>query len=144
MNNIKNSIQSEFSPKKINIINPVSKHINTPWFHLCITIVIVLLLIFTVFHDFILGKSLYLFKDITDDSINITYPVLYYTLKYFHLEGFPLWSFSQGVGQDIMPTSLIYPFYWVVYAGGIHNVAYMMAWMEIAKILATAIIFFLS
>ena len=111
---------------------------NEFWLALGLTV----LLIIIIFNDFILGNSYYLFKDIGSDSINLALPQLTLLTKYLHTGGFPMWSFSQGMGQNIMP-SLSDPFNWIVIAFGTGNIAYGFIWMELIKMVLTAIFFYL-
>ena len=74
---------------------------------LLVTLLFVILIIFIIFHDFIISNKYYLFKDIGSDSINLLYPCFVYLSKYLRTEGFPLWSFAQGMGQEIMSIVLM-------------------------------------
>ena len=103
---------------------------------------LLLVLLGIVFFDFITGQRFYLFKDIGSDSINASFPYYVSLTKYINNEGFPLWSFDQGMGQEIISSSLVDPFYWVIYLFGSNHIAYGMIWMEITKIIVTAIVFF--
>jgi len=146
--------------KKKSIKKPVQRNIPTPkrplrqeksnvsvfskyltgkelWF----TLTLVAILILIIFHNFIFKQSYYLFKDIGSDSINISFPQLTLLAKYIKNEGFPLWSFAQGMGQNIMP-SIVDPFSWIVLLSGPENIAYGFIWMEIAKMVLTAIFFY--
>ena len=107
-----------------------------------ITIGLALILLFITFHEFIFGRLYYLFADVASDTITESYPFLYHVSCYIHSEGFPIWSFAQGMGQNIMSTSLCDPFYWIVYLSGAEHAAYAIIWMEIAKILLTALVFY--
>ena len=107
-----------------------------------ITIGFTLILLFIIFHEFIFGSLYYLFSDIGIDSIIEAYPFLYHVSCYMHSDGFPLWSFAQGMGQNIMSPSLCDPFYWIVYFSGTEHAAYAIIWMEIAKIVLTALVFY--
>ena len=107
-----------------------------------ITIGLALILLFITFHEFIFGRLYYLFSDIAIDTIIEGYPFLYHVSCYIHSEGFPLWSFAQGMGQNIMSPSLCDPFYWIVYLSGPEHAAYAIIWMEIAKIVLTALVFY--
>ena len=99
-------------------------------------------LLFIIFHDFIFGNLFYLFKDIGSDSLNIAYPNFVTVTKYIHTEGFPLWSFAEGMGQNTMPFSVGDPFCWIVYLAGSANTAYSIIWMESIKMVLTAIIIY--
>ena len=137
----KNSQVRKQDPKKEIKKESVFNHfISTKgiWLALGLTVMLIIIL----FYDFILGNSYYLFKDIGSDSINLALPQLTLLTKYLHTEGFPMWSFSQGMGQNIMP-SLSDPFNWIVIAFGTGNIAYGFIWMELIKMLLTAMFFFL-
>lgn len=109
---------------------------------LWISLGLVLMLIMIIFFDFITGNRYYLFKDIGSDSINAVYPQLVLLAKYIRQEGFPLWSFAQGMGQNIMPT-VGDPFNLIVMLGGADNAAYTMVIMELVKIVLISWLFFL-
>ena len=55
---------------------------------LWVTMGIVALLILVIFHDFLFGNSLYLFKDIGSDTINTFYPHFIYLYDHLRTEGF--------------------------------------------------------
>ena len=109
---------------------------------LWITLGLVSVLILIIFFDFIVGNKYYLFKDIGSDSINISLPQLTLLSKYIKSEGFPMWSFAQGMGQNIMP-SIADPFSWIVLLSGAEHIAYGFIWMEIIKMVLTATFFYL-
>ncbi|MFZ4520736.1 MAG: YfhO family protein [Bacteroidales bacterium] len=104
---------------------------------LWITLGIVSLMVLIIFSDFILGNKFYLFKDIGSDTINTFYPHFIYIRNYLRSEGFPMWAFAQGMGQNIQSGSINNPFYWIVYSGSAEAIAYRIIWMEIVKILLT-------
>ncbi len=140
------SKQSTKTPVK----KELSKTPTTPFFldpylqkhGLWITLGLVSLLILLIFHNFILGNVYYLFKDIGSDTVNQSFPIYKSLTKYLNSEGFPLWSFDQGMGQEIISTSLVDPFYWIIYFFGENNVMYGMLWTELTKIILTAFVFF--
>lgn len=108
---------------------------------LWIVLGLVSLLILIIFHKFIAGSAYYLFKDIGSDSINISLPQVTLLAKYLKTEGFPFWSFAQGMGQNIMP-SLADPFSWILLLFGAENIAKGFIWMELAKMVLTATFFY--
>lgn len=109
---------------------------NLPWMVFGITF----LLIFIIFHKFLLGNAYYLFKDIGSDTLNTFYPHFIHVSQYLKTEGFPLWSFAQGMGQNIQSISINDPFYFIIYLLFPNNIAYGIIWMEMIKIFLTAII----
>ena len=106
-----------------------------------VTTGVVISLIIVIFHDFIFANLYYLFRDIGSDSLNFTYPYLVSISNYLRKEGFPLWSFYQGIGQ-IVANGMNDPFTWIAYIGGSENVAYSMILIEITKILITSAVFY--
>jgi uncharacterized membrane protein YfhO len=95
-----------------------------------------------VFRNFLLGKYVYLYKDIGRDSINIAYPAFVHYADYLRSWGIPAWSFCQGMGQWIFPFSFNDPFNTILYCLGSQNIAYAMAYIEIFKILCAGMLFF--
>jgi len=100
------------------------------------------MLIVIIYFDFIIGNSYYLFKDIGSDSINISLPQLRYLTKYLQTDGFPKWSFAQGMGQNIIP-NVSDPFNWIAVAFGTNNIEYGFIWMEVVKIILTTTFIYL-
>jgi len=107
-----------------------------------ITMGLVSLLIIIIFHKFIVGNLYYLFKDIGSDSLNSFYPHLIYINHYLHTDGIPLWSFAQGMGQNVQSISINDPFYLILYLVSPGSLAYAIIWMEIAKMLATSLLMY--
>lgn len=138
---------------KTTVKSPVKKEIKkaapTPSFFdpymekhgLWITMGFVSLLLLIIFFEFIMGNKYYLFKDIGSDSINLALPQLTLLARHLHTDGFPLWSFSQGMGQNIMP-SLSDPFIWIIILFGPRNIAYGFIVMEMVKMVLTAFFFY--
>src|SRR6266705_617722 len=54
-----------------------------------------------VFHTFLLGDKVLLYKDIGADSINDSYPYFVHLSDYIRREGSPSWSFCVGMGQSL-------------------------------------------
>lgn len=77
------------------------------------------------------------------DSINDTYPNYVLISDYLRSDGIPKWSFNQGIGQDIFPFSFPDPFVSLLYMLGRNYLAYGIAYMELMKIFAAGIIFYL-
>ncbi|MEI7661278.1 MAG: YfhO family protein [Bacteroidota bacterium] len=109
---------------------------------LWITLGLVLLLIMLIFHNFIAGNAYYLFKDIGSDSINQAYPHFILLSKYLKSQGFPLWSFGQGMGQELLSSSVNDPFCFILCLLPPEQIAYSIIWMEIIKIVLTAVVFY--
>jgi hypothetical protein len=60
-----------------------------------------LLLSAIVFRDFLFGDSLLVYKDAGSDSVNDYYPSFVLLSDYVRSHGFPSWSFTAGMGQDL-------------------------------------------
>ncbi len=103
---------------------------------------VVALLAIVVFKDFLLYSSVYLFQDIGSDSINIVYPRIVHLADYIREEGFPGWSFNQGMGQNIYPYALSDPFSVLQFLFGRGGIPYGFAIIECIKILLTSVFFF--
>lgn len=119
-----------FDPEKSGIV----------FFILCTAIVCAC---FFVFKDYLLMQKVYLFKDIGSDSVNIYFPWLVHLSDYMLENGYPAWTFSQGLGQNIFP-------FWL---GDIFSVflslfiskpllPFSLVWMEVLKILLCGIFFY--
>jgi uncharacterized membrane protein YfhO len=96
-----------------------------------------------VFKDFLLLNKIYLFKDIGSDSVNGFYPNTYHVLDYLKTEGIPQWSFSRGMGQNIFPFSVSDPSLAIFYLFGRDSFAYGIVVVEVLKVAASGIFFFL-
>jgi uncharacterized membrane protein YfhO len=95
-----------------------------------------------VFHDYLFFKKAYLFKDIGSDSVNIAYPSIVHVLDYVRAEGIPMWSFNQGMGQNIFAATgdIFLP---IFYLFGRDNVGFSFAYVEVLKILVGGFFFYL-
>lgn len=100
------------------------------------------LIAFFIFRDYLLLTNVYLFKDIGSDTLNASYPTICMYADYLKQHGFPSWSFSYGIGQNILPFFLRDPFDIFLYYAGRDSIPYMIGWMEFAKVLLTAFFFF--
>jgi hypothetical protein len=110
--------------------------------HFCL-LLLISLIIFFIFKDFLLLKKTYLFKDIGFDSISYFYPTYYNLADYVAKEGFPLWSFYQGMGQNIFPVGYIDPFSLYIILMGKHFVYYSIFYAEVLKIFCAGFFFYL-
>lgn len=99
------------------------------------------LIIFFIFKDFLLLKKTYLFKDIGFDTISQFYPAYYHLADYVSKAGFPLWSFNQGMGQNIFPVGNIDPFSLYIILMGKHFVYYSIFYAEVLKIFCAGLFF---
>lgn len=97
---------------------------------------------FWVFKDFLLGKKVFLFKDIGSDTINVIYPSIKMTMDAITKDGFPKWSFQQGLGQYMAPFNLGNLFHWLIYLMGSENLPYSMGLVEFIKFLAAGLLFY--
>ena len=96
-----------------------------------------------VYWDFLVFSKLLLYKDIGSDTLNVYYPKYIHLADYLRNEGWPGWSFSQGMGQNIFPHSIGNPFELILILTGSENLIYGIAYVEVLKIFLAALLFFL-
>lgn len=99
-------------------------------------------LCFIVFHKFVLGNAVYLFKDIGSDTVNAFYPSFTNISQLLRESGIPGWSFEQGLGQNVFPFSLSDPTTYLLYLLGSDNLSFGIIWVEIFKIIGSGLLFF--
>lgn len=97
---------------------------------------------FWVMKDFLLGSKLYLFKDIGSDSLNQIYPFAKMTMANIKSNGFPKWSFQQGLGQYIASFNAGNPFHWLIYLMGESSLPYSIGLIEFLKFIIAGLLFF--
>jgi uncharacterized membrane protein YfhO len=94
-----------------------------------------------IFRDFLFGNSVLLYKDAGSDSINDYYPSFVHLSDYVRSNGFPSWSFSLGMGQDLAylagylilePVTLLRS----------QLIAHALVYQHLAKVLAAGLLFF--
>jgi uncharacterized membrane protein YfhO len=101
-----------------------------------------LVVCYIVFSDFISLKKVYLFRDIGSDSLNIYFPWLAGTSDYLKTESGLGWSFSQGMGQNLFPTSIGDFFSNFLTYFDKSKIPYGLVFVEITKILLTGFVFY--
>lgn len=116
------------------------------WIYLVLTFCIA----WFIFQDYLTGKFIYLFKDIGSDSVNFNYPQWIYLQKYLSTEGFPGWSFKQGMGQSyygIGPAfglGLMGPFVLFISWMSPEQIPYLIIWFEVFKMICGGLFFMLA
>jgi uncharacterized membrane protein YfhO len=95
---------------------------------------------FFIFKDYLLGKYIYLFKDIGCDALNVIYPDIVMISDYFKTEGIPSWTFTQGMGQNIYPFWLD-QFLWMLSFIDKASIPKALIWVNWAELLISGIIF---
>lgn len=96
-----------------------------------------------VYWDFLIFNHLYLYKDIGSDTINGFYPLYVHLADYIRAEGWPGWSFNQGMGQNIFPHSIGDPFNLLIVLMGSEYIAYGLVYVQVLKVLLAGILFYL-
>ncbi|MBU1693323.1 MAG: YfhO family protein [Verrucomicrobia bacterium] len=96
-----------------------------------------------LFQPFLLGQKTYLFRDIGSDSVNHVYPMLVHVSDYLRSDGFPRWSFNQGLGQCLISRDLGDPFNWLMFLMPRNAIVWAMAWVEALKVILAGLFFFL-
>jgi uncharacterized membrane protein YfhO len=110
-------------------------------FYACLAVLI--LICFFVFKDFILLRSVFLYKDVASDSINFSYAQFLNVSEYLRLQGFPKWSFTNGMGQNIFPLILKDPTDIFVYLLKRDSIAFVIIFKELFKIILSGIVFYM-
>lgn len=106
-------------------------------------IAILFLIAFIVFKDFILFRNVFLYKDVASDSINASYTHLLNISEYIRTQGFPKWSFNNGIGQNVYSLILRDPTDIFAFWLQKENIAYAVIIKELFKIILSGVVFFL-
>lgn len=107
-----------------------------------ILLVLLVLANFWVFKDFLLGKKVFLFKDIGSDTLNQIYAFAKMVIDTMAKDGIPKWSFQQGLGQYIAPFNLGNPFHWLIYLMGADTLPYSIGLVEFIKFVLSGLFFY--
>jgi uncharacterized membrane protein YfhO len=94
-----------------------------------------------IFRDFLFGDALLVYKDGGSDSINDYYPSFVHLSDYVRSHGFPSWSFSTGMGQDLIYLAgyLVWePVTWLPRELIAHGLVYQ----HLGKVLLAGLLFF--
>lgn len=97
---------------------------------------------FLVFKDYLFMDKAYFFKDIGSDSYNYNYPFLYHVADYMSQYGLPKWSFSYGMGQNLLPFFLRDPFDIFLLLAGKDHIMFGAIFKEVAKIILGGLTFY--
>lgn len=102
-----------------------------------------------LFQDYLIGKHIYLFKDIGSDSVNFNFPQWIYLNEYWNSQSETGWSFRQGMGQNYYGVGpafgigLMGPFVFMISWFSPEQIPYMIIWFEVLKMLAGGLFFLL-
>lgn len=101
-----------------------------------------------LFQDYLVGKYIYLFKDIGSDSVNFNYPQWLYLNEYWNTQTETGWTFRQGMGQNYYGVGpafgfgLMGPFVLFISSFSPEQIPYMIIWFEVLKMIAGGFFFF--
>lgn len=99
--------------------------------------------ILLVFGGFWFTDSVFMFKDIGSDSVNVFYTSYYWVADYFEKYGsIPTWSMASGLGQSIFFGSYGDPFLWIYYIIGKEAIPETIAYIEAIKFFLAGSLFF--
>lgn len=100
---------------------------------------------FFIYHDFILGNQIYVYTDIASDMYAQTLPTLSYTAQYAGEQGYPLWSFSMGLGGNLYASVFSFgdPFISLSILMGKGALPYSLGILQAAKPVVAGVFFFL-
>jgi len=108
-----------------------------------VSLILVAVIGFIIFANYLLFNKLFLFRDIGSDSINIFHPTYAHLADYVRTNGLlPKWSFQQGLGQNILPHSLGNPFHWLYIMVGSKSLPFAYAWVEYLKIVLSGFVIY--
>jgi len=110
---------------------------------LALLLALIALLSSVIYWDFLTFSHLFLYKDIGSDTLNVFYPKYVHLADYLRTEGWPGWSFSQGMGQNIFPHSIGNPFELLLMLMGSERLAYGLVYIEVLKISLSGLFFYL-
>ncbi len=105
-------------------------------------LLLAMLVAFFIFKDFILLKNAFLYKDIGSDTLNGVYPYFRHLAYYLQNNGWPTWSFTEGMGQSIMSGFLRDPFQLPAILAGPQSMPKIYIFIEVSKILLGGLVFF--
>jgi hypothetical protein len=101
-----------------------------------------------LFQDYLVGKYIYLFKDIGSDSVNFNYPQWMYLNEYWNTQTETGWSFRQGMGQNYYGVGpafgfgLMGPFVLIISWFNPAQIPYLIIWFEVLKMVVGGLFFF--
>jgi len=104
--------------------------------------VLLVLICFIIFKDFIFFKKVWLFKDIGSDNTTLYYPLLAGFSDFVRAGEVPEWSFTQGMGQNIFPLWCADFFSNFLTFFDKSKIPYGIAYMEMVKITLSGLIFY--
>lgn len=105
-------------------------------------LLLVMLVAFFVFKDFLLLKNVFQFKDIGSDTLNGMFPYYRHYAAYLQQYGMPKWSFAEGMGQGIMSGFLRDPFQLITMLAGPQSMPWIFVFVEVIKILLSGLLFY--
>lgn len=95
-----------------------------------------------VYNDFLFGNKLFLFTDIGSDTFNVFLPHYYHLADYWKEYGWPSWTFSEGMGQDLLPFSFGNPFHFLYAVAGREEIPGLLIYAEGIKMWLAGYFFF--
>jgi hypothetical protein len=108
-----------------------------------LTLGLLVLLATWAYGSFWFTDKVFLFKDIGSDAINAAYPMYYVVAENWENEGYvSQWSFSSGVGQNVLLQNMGDPFVWLMYFFGKDNIIHMIGIIEPLKVILSGLVFY--
>jgi len=95
---------------------------------------------FLVYEPYLTFQKLFLFKDVATDSVDVFWPIFLHISEYFRSEGYPLWTFSIGVGQGLFGW-IGDPFLFLIYLLPPLSVGFALGWLQLLKTVVAGIFF---
>ncbi len=95
-----------------------------------------------VFKSFLFGENYLLYTDIGSDAYNQVYPYNKLIIDTIAKDGWPRWSFQQGLGQYIGAFNIGSPLNWLIYLMGNKYLPYSIGLVEFIKFILTGFVFY--
>ena len=103
---------------------------------------LIIFIAFFVFKDFLLLKNVFQFKDIGSDTLNGMYPYYHHYADYIQKNGWPQWSFAEGMGQGILSGFLRDPFQLIAMLIGPQSMPKIFIYIIVLEIIIAGSIFY--
>ena len=103
---------------------------------------LIIFIAFFVFKDFLLLKNVFQFKDIGSDTLNGMYPYYHHYADYIQKNGWPQWSFAEGMGQGILSGFLRDPFQLIAILIGPQSMPKIFIYIIVLEIIIAGSIFY--
>lgn len=96
---------------------------------------------YMVYRPFLNYQLLYIFSDVANDTVAAFFPIYLHLAEYIRSEGWPMWSYSLGVGRGIFDL-LLDPFTFLHMTLPPEKIAFGFGWIQYLKVIIAASLFY--